>query len=307
MGGSVGTNVRIILLLFLFSLIFGCATPQPISPEGSTEVVKQWLSDNKQIKKGDWMRATTLDGRVHEFSYQGAVGDDIHGGDTIIPMSHLKKLEVYQFATDNSQIRRRNLVVDEVFERQLVEQVEAAKVRWFNLYLEDGRTVTMQSPRVENGALVGSATGSFHDNQLGTETRRIPIRSVVGVLYQRGFRKPDSSVHPERWGGTPAEREAMMQLRGFLKPGDWVRVTLAGGEVREFQYRETREHQLVGGDGEVAVAEIKAMEIFPSPPAGPSTRGEAVGQGVAVGAVALMAILVLSAGAAGAFVVPMAP
>ena len=83
-------------------------------------------------------------------------------------------------------------------------------------------------------------------------------------------------------------------------------VPLSGNLGYSQRYREIRDHQLVGGDGEVAVAEIQAIEIFPSPSNEPYSQGEALGRGVAgaAGAAALIAIFLLPAAGAFMFVPP---
>ena len=305
-------NIRTIALLCLCSLLFGCVTTQQKAEE-SPEAVKQLLGDEKHVKNGDWIRATTLDDRIHELSFRGLVGDDLHGGDTVIPLSQIKKLEIFPLLRrEGVDTGIRTLVGEQEFRRlvagppRIQESTGSNLVSdlghllfhhktdpWRTLILDNGDRASMKSPKLEKGMLVGTSPAGYHDGaQIQPVTRKIPFDSVVGF---KDCNEDRLCTHIERWNDAENARLEEIQEGNLLHPGDWVRLSLSGGKVQEFQYRELAGRQLVGGDGEAAVADIEGIEIYPTAAIAP-TKGQAAAGGI-VGAVALVGwVLLLMSG-----------
>jgi len=72
-------NLSFVVFLCACFLLFSCGTTQETISE-SPEEIKQALMEGKLIKNGDWIRATTLDGQIREFSFVGMTEDELQGG-----------------------------------------------------------------------------------------------------------------------------------------------------------------------------------------------------------------------------------
>ena len=171
--------MRIIALLCFYSMLLGCTTTQEI-PEGSPETIQQWLRESTAIEDGAWMRATTLDDSIHEFSYWGVTDDELHGGDTTIPITDLKQLEIFPFVMEQEILKKRKLVSDKVFLHRMLEYAATVPDQWVTLALANGAKLDMKSPRLEGSMLVGTnVERSDVDFQDHPVTRKVSVTNVV--------------------------------------------------------------------------------------------------------------------------------
>lgn len=301
-------NTRTLAFVCLCTL-FGCTTTSQ-KPAETPEAVKQLIGDDKRIEKGDWMRATTLDDRIHEFSYQGVAGDDLHGGDTLIPLSQLKKLEIFPllrtpsafhsvYILANEQEFRRLIVTEQKdpMERSSLKIGSATLIKGQKpsrtLLLDNDDKASIKSPTLEGNMLTGTvAETSPNLAQLQQMPYKVPIARVVEFGYC-GDAPRCAAVR--RWPGSVDARLEEIQSGQHIKPGDWVRLDLTGGKVMEFQYKDLEVQRLVGGDGEATLADIRGMTIYPT--AVMQVPREQSAGATAVGAVALVGwVLLLMSG-----------
>jgi len=320
--------LRLFAIVSVCFLLIGCGTTQEKVGE-SPEEIKQALREGKLIKPGDWVRATTQDDQTHEFSFVGITEDDLLGGDAIVPLPHIKQLEIFPLLRRGDVVAKPfSLVSEDSFESRLAAHI--ANGIWnFRILMSDGIIYGVESSALENGELIVDLKQKQHTEEgyekivsdqfidaiekttVGVTDSGILVSNILRVdvfvcrtknIIGRGRNcYIDDSFR--RWGKSDDLKMEVIRDQTVLKPGDWVRVSLAGEVVQEFQYRELSGKTLVGGDGSVSVADIKSIVIYPTNSFAPTKEQVA---GTTAGVVALVGFTILLWGM-GIPVPPMAP
>lgn len=320
-------NLKFVPFLLACFLLFGCGTTQETISE-SPEEIQQALREGKLIKPDDWMRVTTLDEKTHEFSFIGIKEGELQGGDAIIPLTQIKQLELFPLLRTNGESPKPlSLVSESSFESRLAAHI-ANGIWSFSLLMSDGTIYGVKSSALENGELIierktKQNIGQDYEKLASEEFIDAAEEKTVGVtdsgiLVSNILRVHSSNCSPRgsfgqvrcvpydtfsRWPESDDLKMEMVRDQTILKHGDWVRVSLAGEVLREFQYRELSGKALVGGDGLVSVAEIRSLEIYPTNIIAATAGEQAAG---AAGAVALVGLTILFWGM-GIPVPPMGP
>jgi len=303
--------LRLFTIVSVCFLLIGCGTTQEKVGE-SPEDIKQALSEGNLIKPGDWIRATTNDEQIHEFSFVGMIEDELQGGDIILPVAQIKQLEVFPLKRQRGIAPMPKMLMgNEQFSSQFLEFVKTKKgeriekltfgsgIEIYNVYISS----------VDNGIIVGKGY-EFTNNDPYYHFRELemPISIVQHVqdMHCKGRYLDKICLHYSfsKWSESEEERLRTIQDDRVLKAGDWIRVSLKSGIVQEFQYRELQGDVMAGGDGLIPVAIIESMEIYPVHVTAPTkmTAGEVAGTGIA--AVLASSFLILLYGAAFVVVPP---
>jgi len=303
-------NLRLFIIISACFLLIGCGTTQEKVGE-SPEEIKQALSEGNLIKPGDWIRATTNDEQIHEFSFVAMREDELHGGDVILPVAQIKQLEVFPLKRQRGIAPMPKMLMgNEQFNTQFLEHIKTAKRNIDKLTLESGIEIyNVYISSVDNGIIVGQGSTIYDtDHMPYTKELKVPISNVQHVfdIHCKGRFLDKICLHSSfsKWSESEEERLRTIQDGKVLKAGDWVRVSLKSGIIQEFQYRELQGDVMAGGDGLIPVANIESMEIYPVQVTAPDkmTAGEAAGTGIA--AVLASGFLILLYGAAFVVVPP---
>jgi len=303
-------NLRLFIIISACFLLIGCGTTQEKVGE-SPEEIKQALSEGNLIKPGDWIRATTNDEQIHEFSFVAMREDELHGGDVILPVAQIKQLEVFPLKRQRGIAPMPKMLMgNEQFNTQFLEHIKTAKRNIDKLTLESGIEIyNVYISSVDNGIIVGQGSTIYDtDHMPYTKELKVPISIVQHVqdMHCKGRYLDKICLHYSfsKWSESEEERLRTIQDDRVLKAGDWIRVSLKSGIVQEFQYRELQGDVMAGGDGLIPVANIESMEIYPVQVTAPDkmTAGEAAGTGIA--AVLASGFLILLYGAAFVVVPP---
>jgi len=278
-----------------------------ISSESSKKI-NQVLVEETLIKTGDWIRATTIDGEIHEFSFVGITEDTLHGGDVALPSTEIYQIDVFPLLRSGGRNPvPRLLINDEEFDRRLFKY--SALKYGLNLTLSNGDWyIIVRGYSIKDEMIIGKGLVlSNEDHYLQVEDLKIPTSSVAWVEPRQceGNIFYLECVHDSfhRWNHSKAKRIDLIEKKTLLREGDWVRITLTGGKIQEFQYQELKGDLLVGGDGSANITEIKNLEIYS---AHDMERSEEIAGGAAVAIVALAGFTILLWGM-GIPVPPMVP
>ena len=299
-----------VLMMGLIFLLTGCGITQEKIGD-SPEEINQALREGKLIKSGDWIRATSLDEQIHEFSFISITGEELVGGDTTIPLDQIKQLEVFPLRRSNERPYRLVSALDDTqFESRLAEYIENESMIWISFYI-DGNRVTMHQPKLTNSMLEGNVVEEIEDYEseylyMRQVLRKFPVTSATElkafvckrVLFEKQCILEKSFY---RWSDDGEYRREAIEDRLLLKEGDWLSATLHNGQIREFQYQGFENDRLIGGDGSIAASDIQSMEIYPVMTIAPSKSQSAGGL---VGAVFLTGMLLIFTGGMAAAMVP---
>lgn len=322
-------NWRLIGFISVCLLFIGCgATQEKISD--SPEAITQALLEGKLIKPGDWVRATMQDDQTHEFSFVGITEDELQGGDVIVPLHHVKQLEIFPLVRMGDIVAKPlSLVSEDSFESRLAAHIENG-IWNFRLLMSDKAIYAVESSALKNGELIVDSKQNqdteenyeriLSDKFIDTIEKRTIGVTESGILVSNILRVDAAVCRTKnifgrgrncyiddsfrKWGKSDDLRMEVIHDQTVLKPGDWVRASLTDKVVHEFQYRELNGKTLVGGDSTVNVSDIESLDIYPTQVIAP-TKGQAAG-GAAFGAVLLVGISIFLLGM-GVPVPPMAP
>lgn len=209
-------------MICICSLLLACgATQEMIS--NSSEGISKSLRQGELIKYGDWIRATTLDGESHEFSFLGISEDELQGGDTIIHLSHIKQLEVFpllRWGEENPNPR--SVVSDAVFEGRLKQRIRGGAHIVATIVL-NGKEHTMWPSSVWREILDGKVLEFAEDHDAEYEinrwiNRKVPLSNTLSYFECHwGFLEKKCAFNESfnRWVDAEEARIAMIQ------GGDW--------------------------------------------------------------------------------------
>lgn len=245
---------RVLIILLASILLSGCVTTQR-RLEGSPKAIGRELREIPPLKTGEWIRATTLEGRIYEFSFVRQTEDALEGGDATVPLNQLKKMEIYRIRMPAPIY----LLGDVAFEAEVKNTLQYRGQRRFKF--TDGTAVRDSFDEVTLS----------DDDQLEWSAQTVsPVSSLGGYKESRVVSRSLSSLGQMstryrtlyRWDGTDAHRLKLIKKTGVLRPGNWVKIQRRNGELAEFQFRSLEGDTLVGGDDSVALSQIAEMKVY---------------------------------------------